>query len=211
MIKLLHFTKVPLLRFEGLMALTNLASLSDDVRKRIMKEKGFQEIEALMFDEDDQLKQAAVECMCNLVLNQEAFKMYKLKDSTTEHLKLIVLLSGEDPPELARAAAGTLATLTSDKEICKGVLEISSYLDIMKFLVSSENLELRHRGIYITANLIESSKEIAVKLIEDELFECLMAVKMLKTNTGIIKNELDRCFDAAQKWGIIARNPSANA
>ena len=211
MIKLLHFTKVPLLRFEGLMALTNLASLSDDVRKRIMTEKGFQEIEALMFDEDDLLKQAAVECMCNLVLNEEALKMYKLKDSTTERLKLIVLLSGEDPPELARAAAGTLATLTSDKEICKGVLEISSYLDIMKFLVSSENLELRHRGIYITANLIESSKEIAVKLIEDELFECLMAVKMLKTNTGIIKKQLDRCFDASEKWGIIARNPSANA
>lgn len=205
-VKMLHFRREPLLRFEGLMALTNLASMNDDVRRRIMKEKGFEEIEALMFEEDDDLRRAATECMCNLVLNEQAFNRFKDKTSPTERVKLITLYCGEDPPELARAAAGTLAILTSDTEICKMVVEIKSHLEILKFLLTSKNLELRHRGLFIVANLLESEKEIAAKLIEDELFEVLLALKATVTQENL-SNELNRCFNAAEKWKIIQENP----
>jgi len=208
LIKMLHFSKEPLLRFESLMALTNLASMNDEVRKRIMKEKGFQEIESLMFDDDEQLKQAATECMCNLVLCDEAFNMYKL-DTDTERVKLVTLYCGEDPPTLARAAAGTLAILTSDIEICRKVVGVKSHLEIIKYLVTSENLELRHRGLFILANLIDSDREIATQLIEDELFEALNAIKCLPTTSDIIQKELQRCFDNAQKWELIAVNAPA--
>ena len=206
-VKMLHFKQDGLIRFEGLMALTNLASMNDEVRRRIMKEKGFMAVEALMFDEDEDIKRAATECMCNLVLNEEAFKRFKINDDC-ERVKLITLYCGEDPPELARAASGTLAILTSDAEICKVVMEVSSCLDVFKFLLSSANLELRHRGLYIVANLIESSKETAEKLMEDEMFELLMALKLAGSNTSDgAKKELDRCFAAAQKWNVIQENP----
>ncbi|XP_065665225.1 protein unc-45 homolog A [Hydra vulgaris] len=207
LIKLIHFKKSPLLRFEGLMALTNLASMNDDVRKRIMKEKGFSEIESLMFDEDDQLKCAAVQCMCNLVLNQDAFNMFKDTSSVTERLKLIVLYCGEDPPELSKAAAGTLAVLTSDPEICKMVVAVKSHLDILKYLVTNESPEFRHRGLFIVANMLESSKEIAMPLVEDELFDVLLALKVSGGNEKV-QLELERCFSAAKHWKIITKNPS---
>ena len=205
-INMLHFKKTPLLMYEGLLALTNLTSVNDEIRRRVMKEKGFQAVENLMFDEDDEIKKAATECMCNLVLNEQAFNMFKDKTATTERLKLVTIYCGEDPPELARAAAGTVAILTSDVEICRMFVEIKSHLEILKYLVSGENLELRHRGVFIVANLMESDKEIADNLIQDELFEALLALKVSKTSDNI-KRELDRCFEAAQKWKVIQINP----
>ena len=205
-VKMLNFKQDALIRFEGLMALTNLASMNDEVRRRIMKEKGFLAIEALMFDEDDDIKRAATECMCNLVLNEEAFNRFKVSDDC-ERLKLITLYCGEDPPELSRAASGALAILTSDPEICAEVIKVSSSIEVFKYLVSSDNLELRHRGLYILANMIESSQEIAAKLIEDELFELLMALKLTDKNSQGVQKELDRCFQGAEKWKLIQENP----
>ena len=206
-VKMLHFKRDALLRYEGLLALTNLASMSDEVRRRIMKESGFQEVELLMFEEDYDFKQAATECMCNLVLNDEAFNRFKDKNSPTERVKLITIYCGEDPPELARAAAGTLAILTSDVEICRLVVQVKSHLEILKYLVTSENAELRHRGLFIVANLIESDKEIAEKLIEDELFEAMLALKVTPQKDENIKRELKRCFEAAEKKELIQVNP----
>ena len=42
-----------------------------------MKEDGFFTIEQLMFDDDPELKKTATECMCNMVLNEEAFNKFK--------------------------------------------------------------------------------------------------------------------------------------
>ena len=68
---LLDVEKTALENYEALMGLTNLASMNDTVRKRIVKEKGIPLVENYMFEEHEQLRQAAVECMCNLVMCEE--------------------------------------------------------------------------------------------------------------------------------------------
>lgn len=40
-------------------------------RLKIIKEKALPDIENYMFENHDQLRQAATECMCNLVVNKE--------------------------------------------------------------------------------------------------------------------------------------------
>ncbi|CAF3824723.1 unnamed protein product [Rotaria sp. Silwood1] len=60
-IKLLKIEHTALENFEALMALTNLASISENVRKRILKEDGFSSIEQYMFEEHPLLRRAAVE------------------------------------------------------------------------------------------------------------------------------------------------------
>lgn len=40
-------------------------------RLKIVKEKALPDIENYMFENHDQLRQAATECMCNLVVNKE--------------------------------------------------------------------------------------------------------------------------------------------
>jgi len=57
--------------FESLMALTNLASMSEEIRVRIVKEKGLRTIEYLMFSEHEMIQRAATEAMCNLMVTEE--------------------------------------------------------------------------------------------------------------------------------------------
>ena len=53
------------------MALTNLAGIGESVRKRILKEQGFPDIEQYMYEDHKMLRRAATECMCNLVSQEE--------------------------------------------------------------------------------------------------------------------------------------------
>ena len=70
-LKLLKVENTALENFEALMALTNLAGVGDNVRKRILKEDGFASIEQYMYEEHRMLRRAATECMCNLVVQEE--------------------------------------------------------------------------------------------------------------------------------------------
>lgn len=117
---------------------------------------------------------------------------------------------GEEPLELSRAAAGTLALLTSDVEICKRVVEFNSTLDILKYLILNEDLEVRHRGLYIVANMMTSDKDIADKLVEDkELFDVLLAYDVTDSGSELCKQALDRALVGAKKWNLIQENPLA--
>lgn len=61
------------------MALTNLAHIGENVRRRILKEGGFADIEHYMYEEHRMLRRAATECMCNLVVQEEVRKLNKEK------------------------------------------------------------------------------------------------------------------------------------
>jgi len=40
-------------------------------RMRIIKEKGMSQIEHYCFEEHEEIRRAAVECLCNMVVNEE--------------------------------------------------------------------------------------------------------------------------------------------
>ena len=54
--------------------ITNLAGVCKYVRKRILKEDGFTNIEQYLFEEHPMLQRAATECMCNLVIQEEVWR-----------------------------------------------------------------------------------------------------------------------------------------
>lgn len=51
-------------------------------RMKIVKEKALPDIENYMFENHDQLRQAATECMCNLVVNKEVTHWASLTSPT---------------------------------------------------------------------------------------------------------------------------------
>lgn len=87
-IRLLKIEHTALENFEALLALTNLASISEAVRKRILKEGGFSQIEQYMFEEHPMLRRAATECMCNLVVQEEVRNLSSGNFSSKESLQL---------------------------------------------------------------------------------------------------------------------------
>ena len=195
-----------LMQFEGLMALTNLASMNNDVRRRILKEGGVSYMESLMFEEHEMIRRAATEALCNMINLEEVAARFHRSDDI-ERVKLWTLFSGEEDERLAIAASGGLCLLSQDPKICEQIMAVKSVMDILKELVTSASEELQFRGVYIVANLVESSKETAVKIMESELLEVCMAYSQ-GDFPARVKDSARRALSKAIEFGVIQPNPN---
>lgn len=195
-------------QFEALMALTNLAGTSDDVRQRIIKEQGVRLMESLMFEEHELIRRASTEALCNMIQMSEVHERFLNDD--IERVKLWTLFSGEDDFELARAASGGLAQLTHDPRICTKVMQVKSATTILKELLANENEELQYRGTYVVANLVEADQEIAKELIASDFLEILMALSQSTSTSQSVKDSAIRALTKAVEYGLIQPNPELN-
>nr|XP_012300996.1 protein unc-45 homolog B isoform X3 [Aotus nancymaae]XP_012300997.1 protein unc-45 homolog B isoform X4 [Aotus nancymaae] len=176
LVSLLDTQRDGLQNYEALLGLTNLSGRSDKLRQKIFKERALPDIENYMFENHDQLRQAATECMCNMVLNKEVQERF-LADGN-DRLKLVVLLCGEDDDKLQNAAAGALAMLTgAHKKLCLKMTQVTTqWLEILQRLCLHDQLSVQHRGLVIAYNLLAADAELAKKLVESELLEILTVV-----------------------------------
>ncbi|ORY53083.1 hypothetical protein BCR33DRAFT_186422 [Rhizoclosmatium globosum] len=76
LIHLLDNDSSTLQQFEGLMALTNLASFDETVRSRIVAAKGVKAMEYLQFSENTMVRRAATEALCNMMFDESVFESY---------------------------------------------------------------------------------------------------------------------------------------
>uniref|UniRef100_A0A2K6SC83 Protein unc-45 homolog B n=1 Tax=Saimiri boliviensis boliviensis TaxID=39432 RepID=A0A2K6SC83_SAIBB len=176
LVSLLDTQRDGLQNYEALLGLTNLSGRSDKLRQKIFKERALPDIENYMFENHDQLRQAATECMCNMVLNKEVQERF-LADGN-DRLKLVVLLCGEDDDKVQNAAAGALAMLTAaHKKLCLKMTQVTTqWLEILQRLCLHNQLSVQHRGLVIAYNLLAANAELAKKLVESELLEILTVV-----------------------------------
>uniref|UniRef100_A0A8C4F1A5 Unc-45 myosin chaperone A n=1 Tax=Dicentrarchus labrax TaxID=13489 RepID=A0A8C4F1A5_DICLA len=190
--------------FEALMALTNLAGISERLRQKIIKEKAVPKIEGYMFEEHELVRASATECMCNLVLSTEVQKLYLATGN--DRLKLLVLYCGEEDERLRKAAAGTLAMLTAEQpELCARIPGTTTHwLEIVQALLLSEISDLRHRGVVIVHNMMQAEKSLADTLMESEVLEILSV--LAKGGEGMpaaVAKVAQNCLDKAVEYNII--------
>uniref|UniRef100_A0A8C0GUH4 Unc-45 myosin chaperone A n=1 Tax=Chelonoidis abingdonii TaxID=106734 RepID=A0A8C0GUH4_CHEAB len=206
LVSLLHLHRTGLENFEGLMALTNLAGISERLRQKILKEKAVPMIEGYMFEEHELLRLAATECMCNMAMSTEVQELFLAEGS--DRLKLLVLYSGEDDEKLRRAASGTLAMLTSVlPQICGKVTQVTAHwLEILQALLLSPNVELQHRGTVIVLNMMAADREIAAKLMESEMLEILSVLAKEERNKPRVAQAAKECLAQAVAYGLIKPN-----
>ncbi|XP_074526041.1 protein unc-45 homolog B [Halichoeres trimaculatus] len=183
LVNLLHTDRDGTQNYEALRGLTNLAGFSEKLRVKIVKENALQDIENYMFEEHDEIRLAATECICNLVTCKDVQDRY-LQDGN-DRLKLLVLLCGEDDDKLQIASAGALAMLTAaQKKICtKMTLVTTQWMEILQRLCLHDNPMIQHRGLVIVYNLLNSDdNELAKKLIESEILEILSVIGKAEDN-----------------------------
>ncbi|XP_061527730.1 protein unc-45 homolog B [Phycodurus eques] len=183
LVNLLHTDRDGMQNFEALRGLTNFAGFSEKLRIKIVKENALPDIESYMFEEHEQIRQAATECICNLVTCKDVQERY-LADGN-DKLKLLVLLCGEDDDKLQIAAAGALAMLTgAQKKLCtKMTLVTVQWLEILQRLCLHSNPMIQHRGLVTVFNMFNSDDcELAKKLIESELLEIMSVIGKAKDN-----------------------------
>ncbi|XP_030318191.1 protein unc-45 homolog B [Calypte anna] len=205
LVSLLNTERDGLQNYEALLGLTNFSGRSDKLRLKIVKEKALPDIENYMFENHDQLRQAATECMCNLVVNKEVQERFVADGN--DRLKLVVLLCGEDDEKVQVAAAGALAMLTAaQKKLCSKMTEVTTqWLEILQRLCLHDNMKVQHRGLVISFNLISADKELAKKLVESELLEILTYVAKQEADPKkqhIINTARD-CLIKCMDYGLI--------
>ena len=114
------------------MALTNLAGMSNDVRRWILNEGAVSLMELLMFEEHELIRRAATEAMCNMIQLEQVQARFHRDD--VEQVKLWTLFSGKDDEKLAIAASGGLAQISRDPKICEKIMALKSLMVILKEL-----------------------------------------------------------------------------
>lgn len=191
--------------FEALMALCNLAGVSENVRSRIFKEGGFQKIETYAYEDHLMLTRAATQVLTNLMMSPEIIKYY---EGDNDRVKYLVILSEDEDEETAMAAAGALAMLTANsKKACEKIFDSKNWLESIHFLLANPNKNIQHRGVVVVLNMISSTKDVAAKLIETDVMEILMALtKTEAVEESKIRELASAALDAAAKWDLIKKN-----
>lgn len=204
----LHADCTALENFEAMMALCNLAQMSEAVRQRIVKEGGVQKVEVYLMEDHLLLCRAAAQVICNLVMSEDVVKMYEGKN---DRVKFLALLCQEEDEDTASAASGALAILTSVSPICcKKMFEPEAWLEILHTLIANPSPSVQHRGIVIILNIIRSGPELTEKLLETDIFELLNGLVQLPGDERAKAREVaSECLKEAEKQKLVAKADSA--
>ena len=191
--------------FESLMALCNLANVNDSVRKRILKEGGFQKIEAYMYEDHEMLQRASTQVINNLMMCEDTIKYYEQEN---DRVKYLVILCENEDLDTSMAASGALAMLTSVSiKSCIKIFDTKDWLESLRYLLANPNSDLQHRGIVIVLNMMKSTKEVATRVIETDIMEILMALTKSDTvQNKNIKQLAAEALEAAAKWELIRKS-----
>lgn len=201
----LHIENTALENFESMMALCNLAQMSESVRQRIIKEGGIQKVEIYLMEDHTLLCRAAAQVICNMTVSNDVVKMHEQQN---DRVKFLALLCYEEDEDTAIAASGALAILTSCSNICcEKILQPEKWLEILHTLIANPSPQVQHRGVMIVLNMINSSKEIAEQIIDTDIMQLLMGLSQLPDETRAKARQIaEECLKAAEQYKLITKN-----
>lgn len=156
-------------QFEGLMSLTNLASVDDRVRLLIENASGMTIFENLQLSNNELVQRAATEMVCNMTFCEPVFDRYSDPKVSQNRIRLLMILSDGEDPATRKAASGALAILANSPSTCEMILKVDKcYERIARWLDPEETVDVQHRGIEVIRCLIQYSKEVVDKLVKEQ-------------------------------------------
>ena len=206
----LHTECKALENFEALMGLCNIAQMNETARQRILKEGGFSKIETYVYEDHVMLCRAATQCITNMAMSPDVVLIY---EGENDKLKMLTALCVDEDVETCKAASGAIAILTSaSSKCCEKVFQLKSWLDAFHNLLANAAGDIQYRGVCIIKNMMESTKEVAEKVIETDILEILMALtKLTEKEKGEIVKVAEGALKSAEKWGVIKKPEALNA
>ena len=154
LIQLVHdHESTDLSRFEALMAITNLASLDEETKNRVIAEKGIARLGYAMFSDHEMVRRAATEAMSNLIPHPEMMKYL----ADPENIRLWVAFAREfdENLECSRAAIGCLAMASQDPKVAEVLAKAAHFEEMATSLLECGNLELMHRILVALLNMTD--------------------------------------------------------
>lgn len=201
---LLHPDCSSLENFESMMALCNMASINERIRKKIVDTGGIPLIESYLFEEHEMLRRAAAQCFTNLMMSHEVIEKF---EGENDKLKMLYLLCEEEDEDTALAAAGAIAIAVSNSEKCsKKLMTFNNWEESLKAILAHPNNAMQHRGLVIAHSLINTDKEIAEKVFATDIMEVLMALSIMKDESKKDVREMaEKCLELAESLKLIKK------
>ncbi|KAF5312146.1 hypothetical protein D9619_002601 [Psilocybe cf. subviscida] len=210
-----HPSSTLLQRFEGIMALTNLASYTAETASRIAKSDGLLDhVELLLLEEHTLVRRASVELICNLIAgSDDTFERYSgTTPSSASKIHILLALSDLEDTATRLAASGALATLTAAPAACAALValqfEKDHFLREMTQLIDPSclpdtaasddepvldtNPGLVHRGVVCIANVFQSitDSETRAKMLKGATEAgVIQALFRLVKGEGLVKDQ----------------------
>lgn len=165
-------------QFEGLMALTNLASVDDRVRQLIEHAEGMSIFENLQLSNNDMVQRAATEMVCNMTFCDPVFERYSDPSKSQNRIRLLMILSDHEDPATRRAASGALAILSNSPGTCEMILKVDKcYERMIRWLSLEETVDVQHRGIEVMRCLVQhEGKSVVDEFVTFDADKMLMAL-----------------------------------
>merc|ERR1712176_425968 len=111
-----------LFQFEAAMGLTNLLTVSDELRTRCIQADGWRMCRDLLFSENEQVQRAGIEAMCNLTMADEVLERFAEGKAELE-IRVFVSFCHSEDVKMRIAASGALAMLSRYDEIALKIVE----------------------------------------------------------------------------------------
>ena len=182
--------------FEGLLALTNLASNPSPQAAETIIRLAFPKVEELLLSSNTLVQRASTELVCNLMTCPSGIEIFA-DESNAAGRRLHILLALADVDDMAtrKAAGGALATITEFEGAVKGILRRDRGIDILLALCEDDNEEIIHRGVVCIRNLVlldgQMAIEAKVKLKELKAVEILRAALQGMKNRAVMETGVE--------------------
>ncbi|KDO19515.1 hypothetical protein SPRG_15330 [Saprolegnia parasitica CBS 223.65] len=145
-----------LMQFEALMALTNVASVSDETKARILSNNGLTTIQYLQFSDHTMVRRAATECLTNLLPSDEVLeKIFCQPEKVRLWLAFASLEEADEDMATARAASGAIAMVSQYPVVCAVLLEQKAIETFAPILIECDAPELVHRHLFAVQSCLE--------------------------------------------------------
>ena len=173
--------------FETLLALTNLASMSDPTAADLLTRSATPQIEDLLFSTHPLIQRATVELLCNLMSHPSGVSLFVLSDSADAKRRLHILFALTTSGDLGtrRAAGGALAMLTEwdlAQDAVVSAPEGKGVKAVLELCGDEESEEVRHRGLVCLSNLVQGPGGVGEKAVK-----VVRELKGQEVLTGAIK------------------------
>jgi len=155
-----------LLQFEAAMGLTNLLTVSDELRSRAIQADAWRGCRELLFSENEMLQRAGIQALCNFCMAPEILERFADGKAELE-IKVFIGFCGSDDIETCTASSGALAMLASCEEVAIKIAESSHFDMFFKALAETSEADVQHRLVSVACSICEAKgclAEVASKI-----------------------------------------------
>ena len=198
-------SSVPLLAiFESLMALTNIASIDQELTDRLsrltLRDRTslnllLNAVEELLLNENKMVRRAAIELVCNLVASESGIEYFEPSStsSSTPRLHLLLALSSAEDVPTRLAATGALTSLAWSKKISISLVTTEKYVELLRGMLEDEEDGVRHRAYEVWRGI----GEVLGELEEGEKGEVREGLRK-----GNVVGELEKAGEREDEVGL---------